>query len=306
MSNSGGGGDGDGGSGSGSGGGEIHAASSYPRLPMPKFCDALTNLEIYFESLGYWFAACGVTSDERKYNTVMAQVPINSLAEIRAEIGTLPAAGKFEHVRPIIIAYFSESQQKRFREAINDVQLGDTKPSQMYQKMKRLAADSLTETALIDLWAARLPETVHGAVIQMKGSPLKDRLIAADALVEALRLRNIGDVSVNQATNKNATESAGPSATGTDSVLEKLCQQVAELQRNFSEQRSGRSRSQSRDQSQRRRSRSRTHSQSQTEHSECWYHRKHGRNAQHCRTPCSFNTSSGTSSGSSNNNNNSN
>lgn len=234
----------------------------------------------------------------------MAQIPIGSLAEIKAEIGQLPPNGKYEHIKPVIIAYFSDSQQKRFREAINDVQLGDSKPSQMYQKMKRLAADSLTDTALTELWAARLPETVHGAVIQMKNSPIKDRLVAADALVEALRLRSINDVTVNQTTKQKPSTFAGTNATGMDSVLEKLSKQVAELQRNFNQQQGQRSRSRSRGQSQNQRNRSR--SQSNAEQTECFYHRKFGRDAQHCRTPCSYKASNdnpnGASTSSTNNN----
>lgn len=290
-------GDANGGGGDGAAG--VNAAATIPRVKMPQLAESLHNLELYFTSLNYWFAASAVTSDEKRFNAVMAQIPLNDLGAIQTEIGVVPNVGKYDYIKPFIIAHFSDSQQKRFREAINDVQLGDSKPSQLYQKMQRLASDSLTETALIDLWAARLPEMAHAAVIQMKDSPIKDRLVAADALVESLRLRTIGDVNIRQATTKPrptaTTQRASTSEPTEVSVLQKLSQQIAELERKFSQQREGRGRSQSRDSNYGRRGRSSSRSESRSEDPNCWYHRKFGANARHCRLPCNYNNSSGTS-----------
>lgn len=269
---------------------EILAATTIPRMPMPRLSEGLHNVELYFISLEYWFEASSVTSDGKRFNAVMAQIPLNDLGTIQTEIGTIPPEGKYEHIKPIIIAHFSDSQQKRFREAINDVQLGDAKPSQLYQRMKRLASDSLTETALIDLWAARLPEMAHAAVIQMKDSPIKDRLVAADALVDSLRLRNIGDVNIRQASNRPTTTNAvSDTATKSmpkkeDDLLEKLCKQIAEMERKIGNISNQRGRSKSRDSQHGNRNRSK----SNCNHENCWYHWKFGLGAKQCRKPCSF------------------
>lgn len=266
---------------------EVDAATTIPRMPMPRLCESLHNVELYFISLEYWFEASSVTSDKKKFNAVMAQIPLNDLGTIQTEIGTVPAEDKYLHVKPIIIEHFSDSQQKRFREAISEVQLGDSKPSQLYQKMKRLASDSLTETALIDLWAARLPEMAHAAVIQMKESSIRDRLVAADALVESLRLRTIGDQNIRQVSHRQAA----PAATQNQSVkfdateenlFEKLSRQISEIERKMAANFDQRGRSKSRERG------GRDRSKSNGDHSNCWYHWKFGTNAKHCRKPCNF------------------
>lgn len=265
---------------------KFFAATTIPRMPMPRLCEGLHNVELYFISLEYWFEASSVTSDTKRFNSVMAQIPLNDLGTIQTEIGIVPQERKYEHIKPIIIAHFSDSQQKRFREAINDVQLGDAKPSQLFQKMKRLASDSLTETALTDLWAARLPEMAHAAVIQMKESPIKDRLVAADALVDSLRLRNIGDINIRQATTSSAISdtAAKVSINKEGDVLEKLSKQIAEIERKIGNLNNQRSRSKSRGNQQGNRDRS----QSNSNHHYCWYHWKFGMGAKQCRKPCSF------------------
>lgn len=267
----------------------VNATATIPRMTMPRLIDNLQNVKIYFISLDFWFEASSVTSDNKKYCSVMAQIPLNDLCTIQTELDTVPTEGKYDYIKPIIIAFYSDSQQKRFREAINDVQLGDSKPSKLYQKLKSLASDSLTDTALIDLWAARLPEMAHAAVIQMKDSPIKDRLVAADALVESIRLRNIGDRSMCQ-TNLQPLVAATKTNTiqkeATEiNLLEKLSNQIAELERRFNNDRSRSKSSNS--------SKSRARSKSSTNHPNCWYHWKFGANAKRCKEPCNFNAKIG-------------
>lgn len=270
----------------------VDAASAIPRIPMPRLSDSGQDLELYFTSLQFWFDACGVTNDAKKYSVVMAQIPLRELAQVQSELGAVPAHDKYEYIKPIIIAHFSDSREKRFREAINTVHLGDLEPSQLFAKIKQLAGDSLTEAALIDFWAAKLPEMAHAAVVQMKASPIKDRLVAADALVEAIRLRTITSVDINQATALTGSTPSTHNQPTTTNPIDKLCQQVAELQRNFSRINNERGRSRTRGQSRDGRERS----TSRKEHPNCWYHYKYGADAKHCRTPCKFDEQNGASS----------
>lgn len=267
---------------------QLQVVTTIPRMPMPRLSENLHNVELYFISLEYWFEASAVINDVKRFNAVMAQIPLNDLGTIQTEIGVVPKNGKYQHIKPIIIGHFSDSQQKRFREAINDVQLGDSKPSQLFQKIRRLASDSLTETALFDLWAARLPEMAHAAVIQMKQSPMRDRLIAADALVESLRLRTIGDGNIREVTNIRPKENLQQQKTSSEAnemnIFEKLSKQISEIERKFATQHNSRNRSKSRGNYQHNRDRSK----SQNRHSNCWYHWKFGADAKKCREPCNF------------------
>lgn len=67
-----------------------------PRLQPPSMTES--NIESYFLSLEFWFAASGISAsvqhDARKFNIVMAQVPPNKLSELRAIIDGVPANDK--------------------------------------------------------------------------------------------------------------------------------------------------------------------------------------------------------------------
>lgn len=262
----------------------VNANATIPRMPMPKLIDSLHNVQIYFISLEFWFEASNVTVDNKKYCSVMAQIPLNDLCAIQTEIGTIPVDDKYNHIKPIIIAFYTDSQQKRFREAINEVQLGDSKPSKLYQKLKNLVSDSLTDTALINLWAARLPEMAHAAVIQMRDSPIRDRLAAADALVESIRLRTIGDRSIHETVSQPPvmaeTTKTTPTAPAEISLLEKLSNQIEEIERRLNNDR--------RSSKPINVSKFRERSESRTVHPNCWFHWKFGAEAKHCREPCNF------------------
>lgn len=244
--------------------------SGSPRIPMPKLSESLRNLKVYFTSLGFWFDACGVTSDLKRYSAVMAQIPISELTELLEEIGEIPSTGKYEYIKPFIIARFSASRQKRFQEALNETQLGDNKPSQLFQKLKQLAGDSLTEAALIDLWVARLPEMAHATVIQMSKSPLRERITAADAITDSLRLRGTCESLINQASTQ-ATEI---------SKLDQLSLQVEELQIQMNNY----VRSQPQEYQRGRTSKNKP----KKEYPTCWYHWKYGARAPRCNKPCNF------------------
>lgn len=273
---------------------EIFATSAI-RLDLPRFAE--NNINEYFTRLGHWFNASRVTSDAQKYSVVMASIPVERTNEVEAIAETAPEHGKYEFMKRRIIAYFADSQQKRLREALSDMQLGDMKPSQFYNKLKRLAGDSLTETALIELWAAQLPEMAHATVVQMKNSPLEDRLAAADALIESLRLRSFGGMNVNQATagtsdSTTTIPSTGAAAQpiepfpGFNLLINKitdLCKNNNNNERRLRNQGGLRSRSKSNSR--------RNRSESSAEPSICWYHQKFGDDADHCLLPCSMHAS---------------
>ncbi|XP_052893740.1 uncharacterized protein LOC128301348 [Anopheles moucheti] len=248
-----------------------------------------TNIETYFMSLEFWFAASGIGAlhDTRKYNIVMAQVPPNKLTELRAIIDGTPAVEKYAYIKAKLIGYFADSQQRRLQRVLSDMPLGDRKPSQLLNEMKRVAGNSLSEPVLIDLWASRLPPHAQAAVIASSGDAA-DKTTIADAIVESMSLRSINAVErSNPAMASGHVSDAAMSTTANPASdpISDLRKEIAELSRRLENvlPNKSRGRSVSRSRLTRRRSLSRG---SDFSTGPCWYHRKFGSEARKCRKPC--------------------
>lgn len=257
---------------------------SAPRLNPPNMAD--TNIETYFMSLEFWFAASGIGAqhDSRRYNIVMAQVPPKKLTELRSIIEATPANDKYAYIKTKLIEYFADSQQRRLQRVLSDMPLGDLKPSQLFNEMKRVAGNSLGEAVLLDLWATRLPPHAQAAVIASRGDA-SDKITIADAIVDSMVLRKINAVDYNV---QNAAMAA-PKAITESAIdpIQELKREIAELSRRFEKVMSGQEHSRARS-----RSRSRggekqiPRRERDSSTGPCWYHRTFGSNAKKCRKPC--------------------
>ncbi|XP_055633883.1 uncharacterized protein LOC129774202 [Toxorhynchites rutilus septentrionalis] len=257
-----------------------------PRLSPPSMAD--TNIETYFMSLEFWFAASGIGThsqhDSRKYNIVMAQVPPNKLTELRSIIEATPANDKYTYIKHKLIEYFADSQQRRLQRVLSDMPLGDLKPSQLFNEMKRVAGNSLGEPVLLDLWASRLPPHAQAAVIASRGDAT-DKITIADAIVDSMVLRKIN--AIDYSVQNTAMAAPNVLESTCNDPMQDLKREIAELSRKFEKvllsQKNFRGRS---------RSRSRVNEKQSTRGREpsiglCWYHRTFGNDARRCRKPCS-------------------
>lgn len=255
------------------------AANHYARLQMPPFIES--DIDGWFYLMNFYFSASGITGDQRKFDTVCSQIPLHRVSQLRHTIDNAPGEGKFDYIKGEFIKYFTESQQKRLQKVLKDMPLGDKLPSILYHEMQRTAGDSLTETVLLDLWAARLPSPAQAAVI-ITTTSTAEKLKIADSIVENLDLRQVNSVTHDPEpcgsnstkfskmyTNKNGTHNRQHSNQRQPRVrTTSNCQQQNFQQPNINK-------------SQRRDS-------SIEQFDDCWYHRTFGKNATQCRPSCKF------------------
>lgn len=234
----------------------------YARLPLPQLSSS--NIESWFTTMDFWFTASGITSDKQKAATVLAALDPSVIAQLPDVISTMPLTERYNFVRTKIIEQFADSEQRRLNRLLSDLPLGDKKPSELYYEMKRVAGTTLGESALKGLWIKRLPDFVQPVVATSSGSAAEFTKIA-DSILDAVSTNQVHAV-----------------ATHTHGDIEDLRAAVASLTKRF-DKFTTRSRSRNREP----RSRSR-HKSSTNENTsdECWFHRKYGRNAQKCRSPC--------------------
>lgn len=243
----------------------------YARLPLPHMSSS--NIESWFTTMDFWFTASGISSDKQKTATVLAALDPSVIAQLTDVISSMPPTDRYDYVRSKIIEHFADSEQRRLNRLLSELPLGDRKPSELYYEMKRVAGNTLGEAALKGLWIKRLPDIAQAVVVASSGSATEFTKIA-DSIWDAVSANNIRTISKNDQNDLNDLRAA-----------------LADLTKKF-ESFSSRSRSRSRNPKGHVRYKSTTNDtrqgDSSSESSDCWYHRKYGRKAQKCRSPCRF------------------
>lgn len=161
--------------------------------------------------------------------------------------------------------------------------LGDKKPSQLYHDMVHAAQNAMSESALLDLWYTRLPESVASSAMTVTSSTL-DKLRLADITFENWQLRNIH--AVNATSTASCVSKPSPD-------LETFFAQFAKWMSDNQPPKQHNSRPRERSKSQNRQKREVTPKGNRRDEPveqfhDCWYHRTYGNKATNCRKPCKF------------------
>lgn len=225
--------------------------------------------EIWFAQVEAQFGIGNIVTDLSKFNTVVAAIESNVLAQISDAILQPPETGKYDNLKKCIIERFCDSEQEKARKLLSDIELGDRRPTQLLNELRDLAKDKVTDEFLKSLWLQRLPSNVR-AILQASNANLVELAKLADKVMEVSDYKQV-----------NTVEKAPP-----ETVISEINQRMARLERNFEKMfKSNRSRSSSK--------RPRHNSQSGASanpsgNEDCWYHQKYGDGARKCRSPCKF------------------
>ncbi|KAH8317991.1 hypothetical protein KR074_003068, partial [Drosophila pseudoananassae] len=123
------------------------------------------------------------TSDETKFNTILASIEAPVLARIADAIVNQPCTGKYENLKSCILERFCESEQRKIQQLISETDLGDKRPTQLLNELNALAANKVHESFLKTLWLQRLPTQVQ-AILQASDASLANLAKLADKVME--------------------------------------------------------------------------------------------------------------------------
>ena len=272
---------------------EYLAAVSKPQLP----AFMKDRPDIWFYLIEAEFAALKTRSDDIKYNSTLKALDSDTLRQITDIITTPPANNKYATLKQTVIKRIAQSRQKQMHLLLNDLVLGDKKPSQLLREMKDLAAESINEEMLHNLWVSRLPNTIRPLLVTSDTLKLDALAEMADRLIEVVTLNEpvipnppSTVVAVNHQHERPKTpplsgltvqmtelQSAMAFCMKTILDIQKQQQQMRDEARS---DRRGRSHSRGRDKDRR----------SPSQPGLCYYHRRFGQNAERCTTPCTYNT----------------
>lgn len=244
---------------------------------------------VWFAQVEAQFSISGITSDQTKFDYVIAQLDSRVIGEVEDIITQPPASDRFGYLKKELIRRLSTSEEQRVRQLVSDEVLGDRKPSQFLRHLRSLAGHVLSDQNILrQLWMRRLPQHLQ-AILAVQSELSLDKVAElADKIIE------VSPNIINQSSNVHSAQ--GPSSPNFDGImdrLEKLTKEVAEI----------RSRS---DFVPRRRSFSRNRYNNRRFHSPspnrvnyrnsnngnsnnlCWYHNRFASRATKCIKPCAF------------------
>lgn len=228
--------------------------------------------DLFFIQIEAQFTNAAISVDFTKYNHVIASLDPQYLSVVSDLIRNPPAENKYTTLKDRLIKEFTASDNKKLRVLLNEIELGDDKPSQLLRKMRELAGTSLSDDALKSLWIDRLPESVR-AVVAISNDDINTCAILADKIVEITA-------------PKQQVYEVKASTSNDNSTLSKLTAQIEELSKSVQQLQTNRGRSSNKPNSNTNNNRSRSKSGQNRPY--CRFHYKFGAMAKKCEQPCIY------------------
>lgn len=253
-------------------------------LKLPSFWQR--DPALWFAQVEAQFHAYRIRADHSRYYTVVAALDCSVLQAVSDILTNPPETNKYETIKTKLISAYSDSQEKQLRRLLNELELGDRKPSQLLREMRTLAGVQVNEEVLRTLWLQRLPAQIHLLLSASECTGLEKMASVADKLTEIHSANAMASGSIAAITDTAATPSNAVAHNDTRAELQNMRREVAALTTLVEQLSTDRGRRFGRDRSN---SRERGRSQSRSgEEGLCFYHNRFGRKARKCRQPCKF------------------
>lgn len=249
------------------------------------------NPALWFRQLESQFHMNGITVSETKYHIAVAALETSVINQVSDVVMNPPAANvMYETLKTRLQERFAESEERRFKKLLSNIELGDKKPSHLWREMRELAGTRVEEGFLRSLWLQRLPAQIQ-AILSTDDGDVQRLLITADRIHEVFDVRNAVQSVSNLPAPRSLAYSFPISANTADnpcaSDFQRLCTQVNELTQQMAALSSSNNNNQ-RSGSNDRGNRSRSRFRSRSRRDECWYHFRFGKEAKKCIKPCTF------------------
>ncbi|XP_037811664.1 uncharacterized protein LOC119603629 [Lucilia sericata] len=181
-----------------------------------------------------------------------------------------PAENKYEALKCSILDEFIESEEKRLRQLLENVSVGDKKQSTLLREMRTLASAKVSEELLMTLWIQRLPSTTK-AILSVSNDTIDKLCLIADKIHD----QNDSAISISAVSADNDER-----ISNLENTIQEIFSKLDAL--SIGNRRRNRSSS---------RNLPRNRTRSPSEKTFCCYHHRFGSRATKCRPPCSLKSS---------------
>lgn len=189
-----------------------------------------------------------------------------------------------------IIQEYADSEQTKITKLLEDMPLGDRKPSQLLSDMRAKASNTaVNDNLLRQLWMRNLPETIRAILSAEDATPLNEKAATADRVLETMRNGLfLPNKSINEAqSNLLYANQPGP---GANNPFDQLTAAVNTLINEVKQMHISRSKTRSNTPApNNNREKSDNGQKKEQKFDFCWWHHKFGSEARRCKSPCKFN-----------------
>ena len=231
-----------------------------------------TDPRIWFFQVESQFRVSNITCDQTKFDTIVASIDAEILSQVYDVLSNQPDREKYACLKKRLISLYADTQTQKTQKLLNELELGDLKPSHLLMKMRNLANNTVTDDFLKTLWLQRLPREMR-AILSSSDDNLDKLKEMAD---------KIWDISPS---NLHSVNSIQPPQIdrikGLENKINDLTRTISQLSQRTSKTIFSRNRSKSRDGG----SNNRKRSVSPGDRI-CFYHHKFGDKARKCTMPC--------------------
>ncbi|XP_034945575.1 uncharacterized protein [Chelonus insularis] len=133
-------------------------AAIHTRSELPAFNKE--DLDFWFLMVESDFRAAKITDDDIKFNDIMRALDRTTARQLSDVLRDPPAENKYEYLKKVILDRFKNTRQAELHKLLEEMVLGDKRPSELLREMKNLAKDSLSDEVLHELWLKRLPQKI--------------------------------------------------------------------------------------------------------------------------------------------------
>lgn len=243
------------------------------------------NPEVWFIQVEAQFSISRVSSDDTKFNHLLAQLDPKYLEYIW-DIISGDSAQKYTDAKERLLGIFKTSEEAKLHKLLNELERGDMRPSHLLRKMRALAGEDISDKALSTLWLNKMPENIKGILIISEGD-LDKQAILADKILQISHPAEAFAARTEPPCRPGKKTQVKPPPDTVQDRIEKLERRFAEFP--FSKGHRSQPQRQGQDDKEHPRNKDRRHSNGL-----CYFHNRFGARARNCKKPCSW-TSPGNS-----------
>jgi hypothetical protein len=138
--------------------------------------------EGWFDFIEQIFRIDRVTSQSTMFGHAIRKMPFEACRDLKDIIRNIPQVDPYNHLRTETIKRLAPNNEQRLRQLLSVEEIGDTTPSNFLRRLRSLAGESITDTALRTIWMDRLPSTYPTILSAIPGQTLDQLGTIADSI----------------------------------------------------------------------------------------------------------------------------
>ncbi|GBN25890.1 Retrovirus-related Pol polyprotein from transposon 17.6 [Araneus ventricosus] len=152
------------------------------------------NVKLYFARIEANFRIAGIVSEQTKFDTLVAALDPQTLTHVSDLLYTPSKDNPYTELKNRLLSEFEVSQNKKVRALLEDLDLGDRKPSLLLRQMQEFSEGLVDDAFLKNLWLNRLPVNIL-TILSISSESLSKLAEMADRMHEY----NLGEVAAVKA-----------------------------------------------------------------------------------------------------------